>query len=61
MKIVIDTNIIISAIFFGGVPRKVVEAVTDQIVEACATPEIIEEYQDVIQEMISRKQGRLRP
>ena len=28
MKIVIDTNVVVSGIFFGGAPRKVIEAVT---------------------------------
>ena len=60
MRIVIDTNIVISAIFFGGVPRKIIEAVVNKMIDACATPEITVEYQEIIQEMISRKQGHLR-
>ncbi len=32
MRIVIDTNIVISAIFFGGVPRKIIEAVVNKMI-----------------------------
>ena len=55
MRIVVDTNVVISGVFFGGAPRRVVEAVVDGEVEASATPEIIEEYGEVVDEMISRK------
>ena len=60
MRIVVDTNVVISAIFFGGTPRKVIEAVADGAVEACANPEIVEEYREVVAEMIMRRQGHLR-
>ena len=60
MKIVIDTNVLISAVFFGGKPRTVVESVVSGQFQACASGEIAEEYQEVLNEMISRKQGTLR-
>ena len=60
MRIVVDTNVVISGIFFGGAPRRVVEAVIDGEVEASASPEIVEEYGEIVDEMISRKQGRFR-
>lgn len=59
MNIVIDTNVIISGIFFGGYPRKILEAVIDKKLFAYATADIIEEYYEIIDEMISRKQGRI--
>lgn len=62
MKIVVDTNVIISAVFFGGNPRKIIEAIVDGIISilnAFATTTIIEEYLEIIDEMISRKQGKL--
>jgi len=58
MKIVIDTNVVISGIFFGGYPGKVIEAVAGRHIEAFATPEIVKEYEAVIDEMILRKQGK---
>ena len=44
MKIVVDTNVVISGIFFGGNPRKIVEAVAAGSIDAYATTEIIDEY-----------------
>jgi len=34
MKIVVDTNVVISGIFFGGNPRKIVEAVVAGSIDA---------------------------
>ena len=59
MKIVIDTNVVISAVFFGGNPQKIIEAVVDGDFHAFATPAIIEEYCEIVDEMVKRKQGRL--
>lgn len=60
MRIVIDTNVVISGTFFGGNPRKVLEAVVDGKIAAFATADIVAEYQEIVDEMILRKQGRLR-
>lgn len=59
MKIVIDTNVLISGVFFGGFPRKVLSAIVEQKIIACATLEIINEYEEIVQEMIDRKQGHI--
>lgn len=55
-----DTNVVISGTFFGGYPRKVIEAVASDGLKAYATTEIIEEYEEIVAEMIERKQGHLR-
>lgn len=60
MRIVIDTNVLISGIFFGGPPRKILEAVLERRVDAWASMQIVSEYQRVIQEMLDSRQGRLR-
>ena len=60
MRIVIDTNVLISGVLFGGFPREILSAVVDQKIIACATTEIINEYEEVVQEMINRKQGFIR-
>ena len=52
MKIVIDTNVVISGTFFGGAPRRIIESVGKNGIHACATPEIIEEYEEIVEEMI---------
>ena len=59
MKIVVDTNVVISGIFFGGNPRKIVEEIVDGNIDAYATTEIVGEYMGIIDSMIARKQGRL--
>ena len=59
MKIVIDTNVVISGTFFGGFPRKIVEAVVNNKVSACANESIIDEYVEIVEEMIDRKSGKL--
>ena len=59
MRIVIDTNVLISGVFFGGVPRKILSAVVCQKIIACATAEMINEYEEIVEEMINRKQGHI--
>lgn len=44
MRIVIDTNVVASAIFFGGKPRELLELLMRRQVDAYASPEIISEY-----------------
>jgi putative PIN family toxin of toxin-antitoxin system len=59
MKIVVDTNVLISGVFFGGFPRKILSAIVESRLTAVATAEIVDEYEEIIQEMISRKQGHI--
>ena len=59
MKIVVDTNVLISGVFFGGFPRKVLSSIVGNRVTACATTEIISEYEEVVQEMVDRQQGKI--
>lgn len=59
MRIVVDTNVMISGVFFGGFPRKIPNAIAENKLTACATAEIIDEYEEIIKEMINRKQGHL--
>ena len=51
MKIVVDTNVVISGTFFGGAPRQVIEAIGRKEVKAYATPEIVEEYEEIVEEI----------
>lgn len=59
MKIVVDTNVLISGVFFGGFPRKILSAIVRSKLTACATAEILDEYEEITQEMIERKQGHI--
>ena len=58
MKIVIDTNVIASAIFFGGRPKELLELVVRQDLQAFASPEIVTEYQETVDELCSRYPGK---
>lgn len=59
MKIVVDTNVLISGIFFGGFPRRILTSIISRQLTACATTEIINEYEEIVEEMVNRKQGHL--
>jgi putative PIN family toxin of toxin-antitoxin system len=47
VKIVIDTNVFISGIFFSGAPYQVLQAWRDQRIQVVISPEIIAEYRHV--------------
>lgn len=59
MKIVVDTNVIVSGVFFGGYPAKVIKSIISSKVIACATTQIVNEYLEIVEEMINRKQGNI--
>lgn len=44
MKIVIDTNVVVSALFFGGKPEKLLQYAAQENVNAVVSKEIIDEY-----------------
>ena len=59
MRIVVDTNVLISGLFFGGFPRRILTSIINKQLTAWATTEIINEYEEIVEEMIDRKQGHL--
>ena len=44
MRIVLDTNVFVSGVFFGGPPGKILEAWRDARVRPVLSAEIFEEY-----------------
>lgn len=44
MRIVLDTNVLMSAIFWKGTPRRLLEAWQEGLMTLVASPQIIEEY-----------------
>ena len=44
MSVVLDTNVVVSALFFGGRPRAVLDAWADGRVEVVVTPSVLDEY-----------------
>ena len=59
MKIVIDTNVLISAAFFGGIPRKVIDLVIKKNVTAYTNAEILAEYEETAIDMTLKKKGHI--
>ena len=47
MKVVLDTNVLISAIFFSGPPSRILSAWIDDEFELVVSTEILEEYREV--------------
>ncbi len=60
MKIVVDTNVVASSIFFGGKPRQLLEMVYERKFQAVTSPEIIKEYQATVK-YIEEKYNRKEP
>jgi putative PIN family toxin of toxin-antitoxin system len=44
VRVVLDTNVVISGIFFGGVPRTILDHLADGRFEFILTPAILDEY-----------------
>ena len=51
MKIVLDTNVLISAIFFSGVPYEILKAWQNGTIKIVISKEILTEYQRVAEEL----------
>jgi putative PIN family toxin of toxin-antitoxin system len=54
MKVVIDTNVLVSGVFFGGLPAKVLEAWRDGMYDLVVSPAILDEYRRVGEELARR-------
>ena len=61
MRIVIDTNIVISATFFGGSPLKVINAVIQHRLDAYGSAEMLSEYGDSAQKTLAKQVGKFHP
>jgi uncharacterized protein len=51
VKIVLDTNVLLSGLFFGGQPLRIVEACLSGTVQYVASPEIWAEYEQAATEL----------
>jgi len=51
VKVVLDTNVFVSGVFFGGPPHKILEAWRDGKIQLLLSPAILEEYQRVMREL----------
>ncbi len=57
MRVVVDTNVLVSGVFFGGYPSRVLEAWRDGRLELVVSPEILEEYRRVVEGLERRFRG----
>ena len=48
MRIVVDTNVIASAVYFGGKPYDLLKLIMDKKVSAIASKEIVDEYEEIL-------------
>ena len=58
MRVVIDTNVIISGVFFSGIPYLILEAWRDRKIDIVTSPEVLGEPEKVVRE-IKRKTRRI--
>ncbi len=61
MRIVIDTNVIVSALFFGGKPRALLELVATGHLDIFVTQEILAEYKATIDYLLEKYHGHQLP
>jgi len=58
MRIVLDTNVLISGIFFGGNPRKVLEKWQEKSFTLLTSLEILAEYEEVLDRLESKSKKK---
>jgi putative PIN family toxin of toxin-antitoxin system len=51
MRIVLDTNVLVSAVFFGGIPDRVLQACIDGDHTLVVSPRVFEEYKRIGHEL----------
>ncbi len=54
MKVVLDTNVFVSGVFFTGPPYQILNAWRKHEITLLASPEIIDEYRRIAQELRSK-------
>jgi len=51
VRVILDTNVFISGVFFGGPPSRILEGWRDGRLKLVLSPEILDEYQRVADEL----------
>jgi putative PIN family toxin of toxin-antitoxin system len=54
VKLILDTNVLVSGISFAGVPGRLLEAWRDRRTQLVVSPDILDEYQRVGEELAAR-------
>ena len=47
MRVILDTNVFVSGVFFGGIPARILEAWRDRRIHPVLSAEILDEYRRV--------------
>jgi len=48
LRVVVDTNVLISAFLFGGAPREIVELIVAGVIDGAISPAILDEVRGVL-------------
>ena len=59
MRIIIDTNIVISGAFFNGLPKTILKSVADEKFDVFISDEILKEYHKSVNEMLEKDKYHL--
>jgi len=54
MKVVLDTNVFVSGVFFGGIPGQILQAWRDNLIRIVLSEDIVKEYVDVLDRLVDR-------
>lgn len=54
MRIVLDTNVVVSGVLFGGIPRQALDFWKMDTYELICSPEIVDEYEDILNRMLKK-------
>lgn len=57
MRLIIDTNVFVSGVFFGGVPGQILDLWKEGLVDVLMSEEILAEYVDVFRRLAKRYPG----
>ena len=57
MKVVLDTNVLVSGVFFSGPPYRILSAWRDGVVQLIASPAVVEEYRRVGERLAAKFSG----
>ena len=58
MRVVIDTNVVASTIFFGGKPKEVIDRVMTNQIDAYASADILEEHSETVEYLKDKFPGK---
>ena len=59
MTVLLDSNVLFSAILFGGIPKKILGLISEGSVRACTSPSLIEELLETLRKKTSLRNEQL--